>query len=108
MARMTRRPPRLIEKPEARRGEAPDRRRRLYALRAMAKADKRTPEIVQAAETLESELVRLETLARAAQKHRLDSEKNITRAAVAHDLRESGRIPMLSFEEFRKERLAAV
>jgi len=47
----------------------------------MAKPGKHVPEIVQAAETLESELVQLETLARAAQKHRLDSEKNITRAA---------------------------
>jgi chromosome segregation ATPase len=47
----------------------------------MAKPAKAVPEIVQAAETLEGELVRLETLARAAQKHRLDSEKNITRAA---------------------------
>ena len=32
----------------------------------------------------------------------------ITRAAVAYDLRESGRIPTLSFEEFRKDRLATV
>jgi cysteinyl-tRNA synthetase len=47
----------------------------------MSKSTKPVPEIVQAAETLEGELVRLETLARAAQKHRLDSEKNITRAA---------------------------
>jgi hypothetical protein len=30
---------------------------------------------------------------------------DVTRASVAHDLRESGRIPMLTFQEFRKERL---
>ncbi len=33
---------------------------------------------------------------------------DVTRAAVAYDLRESGWIPMLSFEQFCKERLAAV
>jgi hypothetical protein len=33
---------------------------------------------------------------------------DFTRAAVAYELRESGRIPMLTFEEFRKERLVAV
>jgi len=33
---------------------------------------------------------------------------DITRATVAHDLKEDGRIPMLSLEDFSKERLAAV
>lgn len=33
---------------------------------------------------------------------------DITRAAVAYDLRESSRIPLLTFEEFCKERLATV
>jgi chromosome segregation ATPase len=47
----------------------------------MSKHEKRVPDVVRAAEELESDLVELETLSRAAQKHRLDSEKNITRAA---------------------------
>jgi len=33
---------------------------------------------------------------------------DITRAAVAHDLKEDGRIPILSLKDFSKERLAAV
>ncbi|HTQ04384.1 MAG TPA: hypothetical protein VMI54_11025 [Polyangiaceae bacterium] len=47
----------------------------------MSKPEKRVPPIVKAAEELEGELVELETLARTVQKHRLDSEKTITRAA---------------------------
>lgn len=47
----------------------------------MAKLAKPIPEIVRAAEALESEMARLEAIAWAARKARLDSEKNIARAA---------------------------
>ncbi|HSU39631.1 MAG TPA: hypothetical protein VLJ38_08685 [Polyangiaceae bacterium] len=57
----------------------------------MSKPDKRVPEIVRAAEELESELVKLETLSRTARKNRLDSEKGIVRAAK--DLSEALALP---------------
>jgi len=47
----------------------------------MAKPVKPVPEIVRAADALETEMARLESIARAARKARLDSEKNIARAA---------------------------
>ena len=47
----------------------------------MPKPHKHTPEIVRAAETLEDELQKLEALSRTVCKIRLDSEKNIARAA---------------------------
>jgi hypothetical protein len=47
----------------------------------MSTSEKTIPELVRAAEALESELVKLETLSRTIRKIRLDSEKNITRAA---------------------------
>lgn len=47
----------------------------------MSSSDKTIPELVRAADALESELVKLETLSRTIRKIRLDSEKNITRAA---------------------------
>ncbi|HVU06166.1 MAG TPA: hypothetical protein VHE30_30655 [Polyangiaceae bacterium] len=46
----------------------------------MNRSSKESPEIVRAAETLESELVHLETLSRAVRKITLNSEKNIARA----------------------------
>src|SRR5262249_30372261 len=48
---------------------------------AMAKGEKDVPELVRAAEALEGELVRLETLSRSVRKIHLDSEKSISRAA---------------------------
>ena len=47
----------------------------------MAKPVKPVPEIVRAADALETEMARLESIARAARKARLDSEKNIAKAA---------------------------
>lgn len=47
----------------------------------MSTSDKTVPELVRAAEALESELLKLETLSRTIRKIRLDSEKSITRAA---------------------------
>jgi len=47
----------------------------------MAKAAKPVPEIVRAAEELEGEVARLESIAWTAKKARLDSEKNIMKAA---------------------------
>ncbi len=47
----------------------------------MPKPQKQTPEIVRAAEALEDELARLEALSRAVRKVRLDSEKNLSKAA---------------------------
>jgi hypothetical protein len=47
----------------------------------MPKAQKHAPEIVRAAETLEDELEKLEALSRTVCKIRLDSEKNISKAA---------------------------
>jgi hypothetical protein len=47
----------------------------------MSQKPKAVAEVVRAAEELESELVKLETLSRAARKNRLDSEKGIVRAA---------------------------
>src|SRR5882724_5657467 len=47
----------------------------------MPKGEKDTPELVRAAQALENEIVRLETLSRSVRKIRLDSEKNILRAA---------------------------
>ena len=48
----------------------------------MAKADKHVSEIVRAAEALEEEIVRLETISKSARKIRLTSGKNIARAAA--------------------------
>jgi len=48
----------------------------------MAKADKRVSDIVRAAEALEEEIVRLETISKSARKIRLSSGKNIARAAA--------------------------
>ncbi|HEX6274875.1 MAG TPA: hypothetical protein VFZ53_17655, partial [Polyangiaceae bacterium] len=48
----------------------------------MAQREKDAPELVRLAETLEEELERLETLSKGALKTRLDTEKNITRAAT--------------------------
>jgi chromosome segregation ATPase len=47
----------------------------------MAQGEKDAPELVHVAQTLEEELARLETLSKGAQKTRLDTEKNIARAA---------------------------
>jgi chromosome segregation ATPase len=47
----------------------------------MAKGEKDATELVRAAQTLEDELGTLEALSKAVQKTRLDSEKNIARAA---------------------------
>ena len=47
----------------------------------MAKPEKPVPELVRAAETLESEIASLEALSRATRKIPLNSERNITRAA---------------------------
>lgn len=47
----------------------------------MAKPVKPAPEIVQVAEALETEMARLESIAWAAKRARLDSEKNIAKAA---------------------------
>jgi len=57
----------------------------------MAKPPKPVPEIVRAAEELEIEMARLESIARAAKKARLDSEKNIAKAAG--DLSEAVAMP---------------
>lgn len=57
----------------------------------MAKPVKPVPEIVRAAEELESEMARLEAIAWAARKARLDSEKNIARAAG--ELKEAVEMP---------------
>jgi hypothetical protein len=46
----------------------------------MSKAPKHVSELVRAAELLEHELTKLETLSRSVQKIRLDSEKNLARA----------------------------
>ncbi len=47
----------------------------------MGKGDRELPELVRAAETLESELVKLESLSRSVRKIRLNSERNISKAA---------------------------
>jgi DNA repair exonuclease SbcCD ATPase subunit len=47
----------------------------------MAKPEKNVPELVRAAESLESEIANLEAQARATRKIPLNSERNITRAA---------------------------
>jgi inorganic triphosphatase YgiF len=47
----------------------------------MAKGNHEVPELVRAAEALESELLKLESLSRAVRKIHLNSERNITRAA---------------------------
>jgi chromosome segregation ATPase len=47
----------------------------------MAKPKQEVAELVRAAEALESELLKLESLSRAARKIQLNSERNITRAA---------------------------
>jgi DNA repair exonuclease SbcCD ATPase subunit len=48
----------------------------------MAKAEKNASEIVRAAQTLEDEIVLLETISKSARKIRLNSGKNIARAAA--------------------------
>ena len=50
-------------------------------LAGMSTSEKTVPELVRAAEAVEDELVKLEMLSRTIRKIRLDSEKNITRAA---------------------------
>jgi hypothetical protein len=57
----------------------------------MSRADHDVPELVRAAEALETELVRLETLSRAIRKLRLDSEKSIAKAAK--ELNEAMAVP---------------
>jgi len=57
----------------------------------MAKHEKVVPEIVRVAEELEAEMAQLESIARAAKKARLDSEKNIAKAAG--DLSEAVTMP---------------
>lgn len=57
----------------------------------MAKPVKPVPEMVRVAEQLEEEMARLEAMARAAKKARLDSEKNIAKAAG--DLSEAVAMP---------------
>lgn len=53
-----------------------------YTLVSMAKTAKPVPEIVRAAEAIETEMARLESMAWAARKARLDSQKSITKAAA--------------------------
>jgi len=57
----------------------------------MPKPHKQIPEIVRAAEALEDELAKLEALSRAVSKIRLDSEKNISKAA--RELNEAAALP---------------
>jgi chromosome segregation ATPase len=57
----------------------------------MAKPAKPVPEIVRVAEALEAEVARLESIAWAAKKARLDSEKNIVKAAA--ELKEAIAMP---------------
>ena len=65
----------------------------------MAKPQKQTSAIVRAAEALENELEELETLSRTICKIRLDSEKNITKAA--RGLNEATTIPERLGEKLR-------
>lgn len=58
---------------------------------AMSKGLKDVPELVRVAQALEDELVGLEALSRSVRKIRLDSEKNITRAA--RELQEALALP---------------
>jgi hypothetical protein len=48
---------------------------------AMAQSDKTVPELVRAAQALEDDIVRLESVQKSLRKIRLNSEKSITRAA---------------------------
>jgi DNA repair exonuclease SbcCD ATPase subunit len=57
----------------------------------MPKPQKQIPEIVRASEALEDELEKLEALSRAVGKIRLDSEKNISKAA--RELNEAAAMP---------------
>jgi len=57
----------------------------------MAKGGRDVPELVRAAQALEDEVVRLESLSRSVRKLQLDSEKNITRAA--EELKEALALP---------------
>jgi hypothetical protein len=57
----------------------------------MGKSEKIVPELIRAAAALEDELANLETLSRAVRKTRLDSEKNILRAAK--ELNEALKLP---------------
>jgi DNA repair exonuclease SbcCD ATPase subunit len=70
----------------------------------MSKPQKPLPEIVRAAEALEDELEKLEVLSRTVSKIRLDSEKNISRAA--RELNEAATMPERLGE--RLKALAAV
>ena len=65
----------------------------------MPKPHRHTPEIVRAAETLEDELEKLEALSRAVCKIRLDSEKNISKAA--RELNEAVAMPERLGERLR-------
>src|SRR5262245_55848821 len=67
----------------------------------MAKVEKPASEITRAAEALEDELAQLEAISRSARKIRLNSDKNITRAAT--ELKET-----LALPERLAERLKAV
>ena len=57
----------------------------------MVKGAKDVPELVRAAEAIEAEVVKLETLSRSIRKLRLDSQKNIARAA--RELNEAFALP---------------
>ncbi len=57
----------------------------------MRKGEKLVPELVRAAQTLEDELTRLESLSRSIRKIRLDSDRNIGRAAK--ELNEAMAVP---------------
>ena len=57
----------------------------------MAKLEKQTAEIVHAAEALEDEIAGLEHLSRSVRKIRLNSDKNLARAAA--DLKETLALP---------------
>ena len=70
-------------------------------LRSMAKIQRRTSELVSAAEALEEQIARLETISRSARKIRLSAAKNISRAAA--ELEET-----LALPEQLSQRLQAV
>ena len=65
----------------------------------MSRSDKPVPEMVRAAEALEEEIVRLEAISRSARKIRLNSDKNIARAAA--ELNEALTLPERLAERLR-------
>jgi uncharacterized protein with von Willebrand factor type A (vWA) domain len=65
----------------------------------MSKSDKPVPEMVRAAEALEEEIVRLEAISRSSRKIRLNSDKNIARAAA--ELNEALTLPERLAERLR-------